>query len=230
VERLVALFEVILCSGYPTQLAVGATLILLGLAPTDADGGLSLQYVVVLSLIDTLLVIALILFFLSAHQERPRDVLAGPRPLLREARLGIPLIFGAFLLAVIILGAIQQFAPGLHTVEENPLQALMRTPRDAVVFGVVVVVAGGVREEIQRGFLLHRFDRWLGGGLTGLIVTSLAFGGGHVPQGLDAVIATACLGAFWAAVYLVRRSIVAPMVSHAGFNLLQLAQFLAIGR
>jgi membrane protease YdiL (CAAX protease family) len=229
-ERLVALFEVILCSGYPTQLALGSTLILLGVGANDASGGLNLQYVVALSLIDTLLVIGLIVFFLSAHQERPQAVLAGPGPLLREARLGIPLTFGAFLLAVIILGTIQQFAPELHTVEENPLQSLMQTPRDAVVFGVVVVVAGGIREEIQRGFLLYRFQRWLGGGVTGLIVTSIAFGAGHLPQGVDAAIATACLGGFWAAVYLVRRSVVASMVSHAGFNLLQLAQFLAIDR
>ncbi len=31
---------------------------------------------------------------------------------------------------------------------------------------------------------------------------------------------------FWAIIYLRRRSIVAPVVSHSGFNLLQLGQFL----
>jgi membrane protease YdiL (CAAX protease family) len=44
------------------------------------------------------------------------------------------------------------------------------------------------------------------------------------------VIATGVLGALWGVVYLRRRSIVAPVVAHAGFDLLQLAQFLAIGR
>jgi uncharacterized protein len=59
-----------------------------------------------------------------------------------------------------------------------------------------------------------------------VILTSAAFGAGHLLQGADAAIATALLGAFWGAIYLRRRSMVAPMVSHAGFDLLQIAQFL----
>ena len=106
----------------------------------------------------------------------------------------------------------------------------MRTRRDAAVFAVVVVVAGGVREEIQRAFLLHRFEQWLGGGAVGVAIVSVAFGSGHLLQGLDAAVATGVLGAFWGVVYLRRRSMVAPMVSHAGFNLLQLAQFFVVGR
>ena len=59
-----------------------------------------------------------------------------------------------------------------------------------------------------------------------MLITSAAFGGGHLLQGKDAAIATGLLGAFWGVVYLRRRSAVAPMVSHAGFNLLQVGQFL----
>ena len=36
------------------------------------------------------------------------------------------------------------------------------------------------------------------------------------------------LGAIWGTIYLVRRSIIAPMVSHAGFNLAQLVKFMAL--
>jgi membrane protease YdiL (CAAX protease family) len=89
----------------------------------------------------------------------------------------------------------------------------------------VVLIAGGVREEIQRAFLLHRFEGWLGGGMFGVIVTSVAFGAGHLLQGYDAAIVTGMLGALWGVVYLRRRSAVAPMVSHAGFDLLQIVQF-----
>ncbi len=42
------------------------------------------------------------------------------------------------------------------------------------------------------------------------------------------MIATGLLGAFWGVIYLARRSIVAPMVSHAGFNLAQLVKHFAI--
>jgi membrane protease YdiL (CAAX protease family) len=110
------------------------------------------------------------------------------------------------------------------------LQDLVRTPTDAVLFAVVLIVAGGVREEVQRAFLLRRFDRWLGGARVGLVVTSVAFGAGHFIQGADAAVATAVLGAFWGVVYLRRRSIGAPVVSHAGFNLVQVLQYLAFAR
>jgi membrane protease YdiL (CAAX protease family) len=94
---------------------------------------------------------------------------------------------------------------------------------------LVVVVAGGVREEAQRAFVLHRFEVWLGGRWVGLVVGSAAFGAGHLLQGADAAIATGLLGVFWGIVYLRRRSVVAPIVSHSGFNLLQIAQYLLVG-
>ena len=61
------------------------------------------------------------------------------------------------------------------------------------------------------------------------MVTSAAFGAGHLMQGVDATIATGLLGAFWGVIYLRRRSCVAPMVSHAGFDLVQIVQFLVVG-
>jgi membrane protease YdiL (CAAX protease family) len=179
---------------------------------------------------DSLVLVALMVWILMAHGERPRDVFLGGRPSWSEAVLGLPLMIGALLLAVALLTGIQQVAPWLHTVERNPLQDLIRTPRDIALFGVVVVVAGGIREEVQRAFLLHRFEQWLGGARVGVVVTSASFGVGHLLQGADAAIATAALGAFWAVVYLRRRSAIAPIVSHSGFNLLQLAQFVLIPR
>jgi membrane protease YdiL (CAAX protease family) len=176
------------------------------------------------------LLIGLVLLLLHAHGERPRDVLFGRRPIVGEAILGLPMILIALGIAAAVLLTVQRFAPTLHTVEQNPLQDLLRSPRDAWLFALVVIVAGGVREEIQRAFLLHRFEVWLGGGLAGLVVTSAAFGAGHLLQGVDAAIATGLLGAFWAAVYLRRRSSVAPMVSHAGFDLLQIVQFFFVPR
>jgi membrane protease YdiL (CAAX protease family) len=229
-QRIVALIEVLLCSDYPTQAALAATFAFLGYGPYAANGDLRVGFVVALSLLDTALLGGLIVFFLYAHGERPRDVFLGRRRVSHEARFGVPLIFVALTMGIIILATIQQYVPSLHTVEKNPLQALIRTPRDAWLFALVVVVAGGVREELQRAFLLHRFEVWLGGGTVGLAVASLAFGAGHLIQGVDAAIATGTLGAFWGIVYLRRRSVVAPVVSHSGFNLLQILQFLVTGR
>jgi membrane protease YdiL (CAAX protease family) len=229
-HRIVAALEVLICSDYPTQLALGTTFAAFGYPPFGARGELSLTFVVGVSIADTILLIALVLAFLHAHGERPRDVLIGERPLPHEILLGVPLTLVAVGIAAAVLLTVQQFAPFLHSVEHNPLQRLLRSPRDAWLFAIVVVIAGGVREEIQRAFQLHRFEVWLGGGGLGVAVTSVAFGGGHLLQGKDAALATGLLGAFWGVVYLRRRSAVAPVVSHAGFNLLQVVQFLTTGK
>jgi membrane protease YdiL (CAAX protease family) len=224
IERVVALLEVLLCSDYPTQFGLAATFGALGFRPFAANGHLIVGYIIALSLIDTALLLVLMLLFLRAHDERPRDVFLGRRPVGREALLGVPMTFVALAIGLGVIVAIQKFAPSLHTVEHNPLQELIRTPRDAALFGVVVVVAGGIREELQRAFLLHRFEVWLGGGAVGLVFTSAAFGAGHLLQGVDAAIATGLLGAYWGIVYLRRRSAMAPLVSHSGFDLLQVLQ------
>ncbi len=228
IERLVALLEVLICSDYPTQFAIGSTFAALGYQPFAPNGRLLVGYVVTLSLIDTALLVGLILMFLRAHGERPRDVFLGRRPVGREIVLGALMTFAALAIGIGVLLTIQKLAPSLHTVAHNPFQELLGTRRGAAIFALVVVVAGGVREEIQRAFLLHRFDVWLGGGTVGIVITSAAFGAGHVLQGVDATVATGLLGAFWGVVYLRRRSAVAPIVSHSGFNLLQIVQYLAV--
>jgi membrane protease YdiL (CAAX protease family) len=226
-ERIVAAIEVLLCSDFLTQFALAGTLKAFGVN-AQVNGHLSTRYVVVLSLGDAVLLVLLIFLMLYAHGESPRDVLLGRRPVVPEIVFGVPLILVALGIALTVLLVVQRFAPSLHTVAENPLQDLLRSPRDAWLFALVVLVAGGIREEIQRAFLLHRFDVWLGGPAVGVIVTSAAFGAGHFVQGVDASIATGLLGAFWGVIYLRRRSCVAPMVSHAGFDLAQVVQYLGL--
>jgi membrane protease YdiL (CAAX protease family) len=117
----------------------------------------------------------------------------------------------------------------LHNVPENPLETLAAGGATAAaLFGIVAVVAGGIREELQRAFLLQRFERHLGGATIGVLVLSVAFGLGHALQGWDAAIATGALGAFWAVLYLRRRSSIAPIVSHSGFNSIEVLR-IAIG-
>jgi membrane protease YdiL (CAAX protease family) len=226
-DRVGALLEVLICSGYPTQIGIGAVFAAAGFGP---GARMSIGYVLAVSLLDTVVVVGLILAFLRTHGESPRALLLGRRRPFPEALTGIPMIFIAFGIAIVVLGAILVYAPWLHNVTENPLQDLISTRGSAALFGVVVVIAGGVREEIQRAFVLSRFEGWLGGTGVGVVLSSAAFGAGHLMQGQDAAIATALLGAFWAVVYVRRRSVVSPIVSHSGFNLLQLAQYLVIGR
>lgn len=227
-HRFGAAIEVILCCGFPTQILLFGVLYGFGMRMQTEAGRLSPMFVFTVSLLDTVLVIGLVLFFLRAHRESAREMLLGHRPVVREAIVGIFLMPVVFILVVVILALVLAFAPELHNVARNPLEDMLQTRRDALAFAVVVMVAGGVREEIQRGFILRRFEQYLGGGVAGVLVYSALFGLGHLDQGIDAALATSLLGAAWGVVYLARRSIIAPMVSHAGFNLAQLLKYVTL--
>jgi membrane protease YdiL (CAAX protease family) len=229
-DRFRALLEVILCSSFPTQLLIAVAMRFSGIKPFEDNGQLSAAYIFPLALIDAVVLVALIVGLLLAHGESLRELFLGHRPVLREAVLGVWLIPAVFGLVTALLVTLRSVTPWLHNVDRNPMEDLIDSGPEAAMFAVVAIVAGGVREEVQRAFILHRFEQYLGGKWVGLVLFSLVFGIGHALQGWDAAITTGVLGALWGLIYLWRRSIVAPVVSHAGFNSVQIVQFLIAGR
>jgi len=222
---VISLFEVVLCSGFPTQLVLSAVLVTIGMAPA-IGGQLAFRFVVALSLLDAALILCMVAFFLRTRGESVRDVLLrGQAGFWREVRHGLALVPLIFLVVIVVGQTINYYAPNLHNVTDNPLQAMLTSPVRAAVFALVAVLAGGVREEVQRAFILHRFRHDLGGARLGLVIFSVAFGIGHAMQGYDAAIITGVLGLLWGIVYLRRGSMVAPMVSHSLFNLIEIALF-----
>lgn len=224
-ERAAAAFEVVLCSGFPTQLALVAALSAAGMHSRTATGALSAPFVFALTLLDTVFVVGLVIFFLRMRGETVRGELFASRQPAKDMAIGLGLIPMSWLLIVAVLVALRHLAPALHNVHHNPLADFVKTRAETIIFSFVVLVAGGVREEIQRGFVLRRFEQSLGGGGIGLVAFSVVFALGHVEQGHDVAVATGVLGLFWGAVFLVRRSILGPMIGHAGFNLVEIASF-----
>lgn len=229
-ERLLAVLEILLCSSVPTQLAIGALLVAIGMESTDAAGHLSLTYVLTLSLADTAVLIVLMTLLMHAHGESARATWFAPKHGLRDALFGLLTVPVLLVGVTILLNTIRLFVPSLHNVENNPLEQLAATPREAAIFSLVAILAGGVREELQRAFMLRRFEQHLGGATLGVWMLSIAFGFGHVMQGWDAVVTTAILGAFWASMYLQRRNSIGPIVSHAGFNSMEILRVAVVGQ
>ena len=144
--------------------------------------------------------------------------------------LGVSLVPSIFLLVVVILNSGAAVRAVLHNVETNPLEQMASGGMmNAAAFGARRDSAGGVREELQRAFLLRRFEHHLGGVNVGVVVMSVAFGLGHALQGWDAAVTTGVLGVVWAVMYLRRRSSIAPLVSHAGFNSLEVLRVAIAG-
>ena len=217
-RRSLALLEILLCSGIPTQWLIASLLVAVGMPQEIAPGQLALPFVFWLSIADAALVVALMVLLTRARRERVATLWLGRRPLIREVAAGVGLVPVVVALVIVVMVGIRAIAPWLQNVPVNPIEQLgTGGVGNALMFGLVAVVAGGVREELQRAFLLHRFDD-LGGTKVGVVVLSVAFGALHFPQGHDAMVTTGVLGAFWAIVYLRRGSVIAPIVSHAGFN------------
>jgi membrane protease YdiL (CAAX protease family) len=216
-----ALAEVLLCSGFPTQLAIVGILSLFNVSITEEGDALSPRYVFLVSTIDTVVLLGLITLLLRTSGDRPRDVFLGKAPAIPELLLGIASLPLVLVMVALVQIGLHSVAPFLRTVPENPFESMMQSPALLVAFTVLVVIAGGLREELQRAFLLHRFEQHLGGAKLGVLVTSIAFGLGHVVQGWDAVVVTGLLGATWGVMYLRRRSVVGTVTSHALFNTAQ---------
>jgi membrane protease YdiL (CAAX protease family) len=224
-----ALAEVLLCSEFPTQFAIGGLLGRAGITPLDSSGRLSETFVYLVSSIDTVVLVALIFLLMRLNGDRPRDVFLGHARPRRELTVGlilVPIVLGIVLLLQAI---IYLLAPFLRNVPENPFQSMLGSPLRIAAFVALVLVAGGIREELQRAFLLYRFDQALGGARVGVLVTSAAFGVGHAIQGWDAMLVTAVLGAIWGTVYVWRRNVIPTMVSHALFNAAQVSLAFASG-
>ena len=189
-----------------------------GLSAFRPDGSLSSTFIFTLSLIDTVVLLTLIVSLLLRRGESPARVFFGERPPGRELGLGLLSVPFVFMLVATLTILIRAYAPTLRNVPDNPLEALLGTQTGLLMFLFVVIVAGGVREELQRAFLLHRFRDDLGQPWMGVLITSLAFGMGHTLQGFDAAIITGSLGALWGVMYILRRSALATIVSHSLFN------------
>ncbi len=215
--RLQAILEVLMCSSVPTQLAIGG---LLGMAGWEMSLT-SLPFVMTVALGDTLVLITLMIVLMRTHGESPSQLWIGTRPLTREVLVGLLHVPLLIISANLLLNAIRLLAPSLHNVEVNPFEQLAASPLEGAALALVVVFAGGVKEELQRAFLLHRFEQHLGGARVGVVVVSFLFGLAHYTQGWDAAVVVGSIGFFWGVVYLRRRSTVAPIVSHATFDLLQ---------
>ena len=86
-----------------------------------------------------------------------------------------------------------------------------------------------MREELQRAFLLTRFEQHLGGARVGPGGDERRVWTRPRAAGLRRGAGDGGLGFIWGAMYLWRRSTIAPIVSHGGFNWLEIVRYLVIG-
>lgn len=223
--RVQALIEVI-------GVALGGTVLVLALQPFLLQGANPLESVALLFrilMVEAVVTLVLIFWFLNNANQTLWDLGWRRGRTLRETIVGIltvPALFGL----VISVGIVFRVWFPAYVTEVNPLLDLMKSPQDLVLLLISSIFVGGVKEEIQRAFILHRFHGYLGGVWVGLVLWTLFFGLGHLNQGIDNAAAAGFLGLVFGLLYIWRGSLTSPIIAHAGFDVAMVLFYWAVFR
>ena len=230
---LAAVFEVVvvaLAGSFITQFGFS----LCKVSPGQVLTQTSLLFIFMVS--EATLSLFILTLFLKARGEDLARIGLGWGNFRKEAFLGlatVPILFGA----TSLVGVFFHLALPQYVSTTNPLLELLRDEVDFLFFLTSSLYVGGFKEEVQRAFVLVRFERYLGfkiagfskencGITLGLILWSIFFGAGHYLQGgIDKAAGAGVLGLLFGILYVWRRSLIAPMISHAAFDITTLLLF-----
>jgi len=193
------------------------------LGPGESPAPGSVRELTLFVTVRAVAVLGLVVALLRANGERLADLGFGARPVRESWLRGLLLAAGLFVLINIVLNSALEAlgVPG----RPEAVPALFRDPREAPLWVWISVVGGGFTEELQRAFVITRFEKLLGrpGLLLGIAADSVMFGLGHSYQGRLAMIGCGLSGVLYALIFLRRRRVADAMTAHAGFDLLGVA-------
>ena len=167
--------------------------------------------------VDATLTLLLVRVLLAVRREKLQSPGGFGRGFMAEVVWGLVTVPILFLMVVAASLCFQWFWPEMVTLE-NPLLSLLKRREDMLLFLLTGIYVGGFKEEIQRAFVLARFEKLLNMNWPGLLIWSLYFGVGHLGQGPDNAFKAGLLGVLFGLLYLWRRRLTAPIVAHAVYN------------
>ena len=221
--RLRSLGEILVTLGFLTD-AASAALLSPFAALSNPLG--SVRALTAQTLLASFLMVLLIAGLLRLRGESVRNFCLGQGASLRRGvKLGLLLVPGIFVSSFLLKSLIRHLFPTLYSGERNVLEELMRSPADLGLFLLVAIVAGGFREELQRAFIISRFEAGWGPAWVGAILFAILFGYGHLIQGKDEAIIAGVFGLLWGGIYVARRNIVATSLSHGLYDALELIRY-----
>ncbi len=164
-------------------------------------------------MLSDLALVTLVLFFLWHNRENISRVGWTSRGWFKELVIGL-VIFPAFLYGFSLLSSWLE-SLGMSFGRGHIPSFLQPTGTGQYVGATILVVIVAVCEEtIFRGYLMLRFGAVTGSAVATVILSSFIFSIGHGYEGVGGAIIVGFMGAFFAVVYLWRKSLIAPMVLH----------------
>jgi uncharacterized protein len=222
-DRVQAIFEVLLLSGLLSSILAG--LILYALPGKAAANPLrsapSLSLFILLESGIALLLLAAILRY---HRESLRSLGLHWSRWKLHLILGLALVPFLFIINAIIAIFFKLYLPQYY-IDKNPLTELIRTPQQLILLIFSALIAGGIKEELQRAFIITRFRIHLGGAGVGLVLWSIAFGFCHYIQGVQAILVATVYGFVFGIIYILSGSLIAPIVAHSAYDTLVLLAY-----
>jgi len=175
-------------------------------------------------LLEAGITLALMMLILKSHRESLRSLGLRWDRWKSDLTTGLGLVPLLFLIDAGVSAAFRAYLPKYY-IEKNPLTEIIHSPQQLCLFIFSALVAGGLKEELQRAFILNRFGRYLGGSGLGLVLWSLFFGAGHYVQGVQGIVIATIYGFVLGATYLLSKSLVAPIVAHGAYDALALVVY-----
>jgi membrane protease YdiL (CAAX protease family) len=176
-------------------------------------GALSFGLTAYATIMRDLALVGLILFFLRRNHEPIQQIGWIRGHWKKEIGIGIVLFIPMFFLIPVLENALQQIG---FTGPAAPLPSYLTEKGlgEAVLAFILVIVVAVAEETIFRGYLILRFQSVAGGAQSAAVLSAIIFSLGHGYEGTAGAITVGFMGLYFAAVYLWRASLVAPVVMH----------------
>jgi membrane protease YdiL (CAAX protease family) len=228
-DRIQAIFEVLLVSGVISSLLAGLLLYaFLGKSSVDP-----LRNAVVFSiflLLESGIAFLFLVTILKYHRETIFSLGLQRDRWKTHLLIGLALVPFLFLINAAVAVTFRLYFPQYYN-DVNPLTDLIHSPQQLILIVFSALIAGGIKEELQRAFILTRFRQHLGGAGLGLALWSIGFGAGHYVQGMQGVVIATIYGLIFGIIYLLSRSLIAPIIAHGAYDTIALlAYWFFLGR
>ena len=223
IDRLIALLEVLMMSGLLSGFFAAVPFSVfhignMGLLLKDA------RFICLYLLLESCITFLILAVILRTHRETIASLGLRWKNWRPNLALGLALVPFLFLIDAIVAFVFKVYLPKYY-MEQNPLTEIIRTPQQLALFILAALLAGGIKEELQRAFILNRFRSFLGGSAVGLVLWSVAFGAGHYIQGAQGIVIAAIYGFLFGIVYILSGSLIAPMIAHGLYDSLALLAY-----
>jgi membrane protease YdiL (CAAX protease family) len=203
-------------------------------ASLDADQSIPAEFsdLVLLVIRNKLMMFASILVLVYADGSRLKDIgLSKDRG---WKHFGVGLIYGLLMFVVLNVGLttlLNSFLPS--PPQHGPsIMSFFSNPTNLWIWLPIGIFGGGIVEELERIFVLTRFELWLGrwGLILAIVLSSAMFGLGHLYQGYGNALSTLVSGLTFSLLYLRRRSAIEPMTAHAFSDVLAMMAAMILSR